>query len=150
MRPLKCISSALLCRAAFCVAWVVCIGCGESGPPLYSVKGQVVYKDDGSPFRGGTSIKFESKEPPYVRASGQLDNDGRFELATEQRSGTGAMEGPHRVSVSYITPDGSYIQDKLATQINPKYFEFSTSGLEVDIKPEQENDLKIELERARK
>jgi hypothetical protein len=116
---------------------------------LYSVKGQVVYKDDGSPFKGGTSIKFESKEPPYIRAASGLDDEGRFELATEQRSGTGAMAGMHRVSISYITPDGAYIQDKLAKQIDPKYFEFSTSGIEVDIKPDQPNEFKIELERPK-
>jgi hypothetical protein len=117
---------------------------------LYSVKGQVVYKDDGSPFQEGTAIVFESKDPPYIRSRSQLDGEGRFELATERRSGTGAMAGKHRVSISYITPDGAYIQNELAKKIDKKYFEFSTSGIEVDIQPNQANDFKIELDRANK
>jgi hypothetical protein len=150
MSELKQTSARSLCGIAVLVLGAWCAGCGESGPTLYPVKGQVVYKDNGAPFKGGTSVKFESKEPPYVRAASALDAEGRFELATEQRSGTGAMAGPHRVSISYITPDGAYIQDQLSKQIDPKYFEFSTSGLEVDIKPDQPNDFKIELERAKK
>lgn len=141
--------SRLACRSAIFVL-ALWVGCGESGPPLYPVQGQVVYKDDGSPFRGATAVVFESRDPPYTRASSELDSDGKFVLATERRAGTGAMEGKHRVSISYITSAGAYVQETLAKQIDKKYFEFSTSGLEVDIKPNQPNEIKIELARPGK
>ena len=60
------------------------------------------------------------------------------------------MEGPHRVSISYLTIGGDDVQTKLSTVIDPKYFEFRTSGIEVDIKSNQPNEFKIELERAKK
>jgi hypothetical protein len=116
---------------------------------LYSVKGQVVYKDTGEPFSEGTPIVFESKQPPYHRAMGDLDAQGRFELATEQRAGTGAMAGPHRVSISYVSVEGGDMRAKLSKLIDEKYFEFRTSGIEVDIKPDQPNEFKIELERPK-
>jgi hypothetical protein len=108
-----------------------------------------VFKDNGEPFTAATAVVFESKAPPYHRARGELDEQGRFLLQTEQREGEGAMEGPHRVSISYQTISGLDLQERLSRVINPKYFEFSTSGLEVDIKPDQPNEFKIELERAR-
>jgi hypothetical protein len=122
-------------------------GC-SSEPPLYPVTGQVVFKDDGRPFAGGTAVVFESKSPPYHRARGDLDKEGRFELKTEQRGDDpGAMEGPHRVSISYISSSGNDIKQQLSKLIHPRYFEFQTSGIECDIKPGQPNDFKIELER---
>lgn len=136
-----------LCSAC-CVIITCCSGC-SSEPPLYPVKGQVVFKDNGQPFTAGTAIVFEAKAAPYQRARGELDDEGRFVLSTEQREGEGAMEGPHRVSISYQTIGGLDLQEKLSKVIDPKYFEFRTSGLEVDIKPGQENEFKIELDRAK-
>jgi hypothetical protein len=140
------------CQQSFVyVVWLVALGlasgCSE-GPPLYSVKGQVVHRSDGSPFNT-TSIVFESTKPPYSRAYGELDEQGRFELSTENRGGYGAMEGPHRVQISYVDTNGVDLRPQLSKLIDPKYFEFRTSGIEVDIKPDQPNEFKIELERAK-
>jgi hypothetical protein len=133
---------------AMLVMPALCGGCNTE-PPLHSVKGQVVFKDDGKPFTAGTAIVFESKEPPYHRARGELDGEGRFVLQTEQREGEGAMEGVHRVSISYQTISGQDLQNQLSKVIDPKYFEFRTSGIEVDIKPDQPNEFKIELDRPK-
>lgn len=142
-------NSWLRANSVLVLVLAVCEGC-NSKPPLFPVKGQVVYKDNGEPFKGATAVVLESVNPPYTRARSELDGEGKFELATEQREGVGALAGKHRVSISYITRDGAYVQDKLAKQLNTKYFEFSTSGIEVEIQPGQSNDLKIEIDRAGK
>jgi hypothetical protein len=127
---------------------VAVAGCSE-GPPLYAVKGRVVYKDTKEPFQVGTSIVFESGAPPYQRASSPINDQGEFELSTENRSGHGVMEGKHRVQISYLSNDGADLRPQLSKLIDPKYFEFRSSGIEVDIKPDAVNDFTIELERPK-
>ena len=134
----------LLTVAALAI-WVA--GC-DSRVPTYPVKGQVVFKDDGKPFTGATVIWFESKSPPYTRSAGVLDGQGNFVLSTD-RDGNGAMEGPHRVRISSETVEGQSLITQLSKVIDPRFFEYGTSGVEVDIKPDAENVLKIEVEKSK-
>jgi hypothetical protein len=117
--------------------------------PTYKVRGQVVYADDGQPVPGGVTVVFESVEPPYRRASGDLDAEGRFELSTT-RQGDGAMEGKQRIRftapVSHVQPDPNVAVAKV---MDSKFCDFATSGITVDIKPDDNNTSIIKVERPR-
>ena len=129
---------------------VVSWGC-SSKEPTYPVKGKVVYQDDGSPAASGVSIVFESTKEPYPRATGEIQPDGSFVLSTD-RPDNGAIQGPHRISITTIATDGTGtdLSVQMSKKIDPKYFEFRTSGLTADIKPNDTNDIVVKVERPKK
>lgn len=127
----------------------LCIGCNTK-EPTYSVKGKVVYKDDGSPAGSGVAVVFESTKKPYTRASGEIQPDGSFILTTD-RPDNGAMQGEHRISILPMAMNGSgdNLTPQMSQKIDPKYFEFRTSGLTADIKPNDTNDIVVKVERPK-
>ena len=127
----------------------VFVGC-SSKEPTYPVKGKVVYKDDGSPAGQGVAVMFESTKKPFTRAIGEIQPDGSFVLTTD-RPDNGAMQGEHRVSISPYATDGSgsNLTAQMSQKIDPKYFEFRTSGLTADIKPNDSNDIVVKVERPK-
>jgi len=118
--------------------------------PTYPVTGKVVFKDDGQPAAAGVSVVFESTKEPYPRAMGAIGPDGSFTLATD-RPDNGAIQGEHRVCIQPTSADGSGMsqQARLSKEIDPKYFEFRTSGLKFDIKPSGKNEFVIKVERPK-
>jgi len=125
------------------------IGC-DNREPTYPVSGKVVYKDDGAPAGAGVSVVFESTKEPYQRAAGVIGSDGTFVLSTD-RPDNGAIQGEHRVCISPMAADGSgsNLTPQLSKKIDPKYFEFRTSGLKRDIKRNTKNEFVIEVERPK-
>jgi hypothetical protein len=119
--------------------------------PTYPVTGKVVFKDNGAPACTGVSVVFESTKPPYTRSMGAIGPDGNFVLSTD-RPDNGAMQGEHRVSILPFAADGSgaNLTPKISKEIDPKYLEFSSSGLVYTIQPQGVNNFTIELERASK
>jgi hypothetical protein len=107
----------------------------------------VVYQDDGSPVPGGVVIWFESTRPPYERASGVVDRDGKFYLSSV-RDGSGALRGEHRVrfepQLPYAEPNAAAA---LAKVMHPRFLEFRTSGLVRAVSAPGDNDAVIEVER---
>ena len=133
-----------------CVALgALCVGC-NSKEPTYPVKGKVVYQDDGSPAGAGAAVMFESTKKPYARALGEIKADGTFVLSTD-RPDNGTMQGEHRVSISPRAMDGSGndLTAQLSRKIDPKFFEFRTSGLTADIKPNDTNVIVVKVERPK-
>jgi len=122
-------------------------GCGPERVPTFPVKGKVVFKGTDEPAAKGAKIWFESTKPPdFLRSMSDIADDGTFVLSTD-RAGNGAMEGEHRIRIDPTNGSGMNIEAELAKNIDRKYFEFRTSGVTVEIKPNEAHDFKIELDR---
>jgi hypothetical protein len=119
-------------------------GCNRA-KKKYPVQGRVVYKGDGQPVPAGLVIWLESTTPPYQRSWAEIEKDGKFVLSTDME-GAGSIQGEHRVRFAPgLTAIGNPVE--LLGKVMPKrYFEYGTSGLKVDIKPQQ-NDLIVEVDR---
>jgi len=142
--PCRC-AFGLFLLAAVCAAYTS--GCGPTREPTYPVKGKVVFKGTDEPAAKGAKIWFESTKPPdFLRSMSDIGDDGTFVLSTD-REGNGAMEGEHRVRIDPTNGSGMNIEAELAKTIDRKYFEFRTSGVTVEIKPNEAHDFKIELDR---
>jgi hypothetical protein len=131
------------------LAWIpglvllFCIGCSER---TYPVTGKVVYKDTKAPIPGGLAIWFESTKPPeYIRSSGVINDDGTFSLSAAEFD-TGALAGEHRVRFTPLLMGESSV-NAVAAVMHPRYHDFDTSGLSVEVKSGQENNFVIEVER---
>lgn len=110
-------------------------GCGESGPEIVPVSGQVTI--DGEPLtRGNIQVIPQG----YRAASGKIGPDGRFTLTT-YKAGDGVVRGTHQVAISShenITPS----QQKWYA---PKtYLDPTKSGLEITIS-EPTSELQVPL-----
>lgn len=123
-------------------------GC-KSEVPTYPVQGKVIFKETGQEMTAPAMIWFESTKPPYTRAMGLIEK-GQFYLSTN-RDGSGAMEGEHRVRIDAAVPnaDPGAVQ-RLAKVIDPRYFEFQTSGLKETINPGAENNFTIEVTKPKR
>ena len=122
------------------------IGCEQSGPVVYPVRGVVVYPN-GSPFQGG-SVEFEALEGEWKghNARGAIQDDGSFILTTEKQ-GDGAVGGRQRAIIREPYPSRINTPDSKALprrSIHTKYSNYHTSGLEFTI-VEGENELRIEV-----
>ena len=104
-------------------------GCG--GGSLHPVEGSVTFTD-GSPVTGG-SVVFSSVDlQPPVSAQGGIGRDGTFRLGT-QRPGDGAPAGKYRAVVSEPLPID--LDNPPPPSIHPRFRDFSTSGLELEVVP---------------
>jgi hypothetical protein len=112
-------------------------GC-DSGPTTHSVKGKVVVKGSTETPAGGT-VLFQSVENPEIQASGYIEEDGTFELYSNQGK-AGLPAGEYRVLVQ--SPELEASQRRI---VDNKYRSYETSGLTRTIDP-GENDFTIELE----
>ena len=124
------------------------IGCG--GNKVCRVEGMVVYPD-GTP---ATDLKnylvtFEwidqqaTSDQPGVSASGTVKADGTFTVGTYEVS-DGAVPGKHRVALTpYVPASDEVVVEEI---IDPKFYAFDTSGLEVAITPGT-NDVKLTVTR---
>jgi len=72
------------------------MGCGESGPDLYEVKGKLVFSD-GSPVAGVT-VQFLPTESGMPESTGLTGSDGSFTL-TSRGGQKGAVKGKHKVVI---------------------------------------------------
>ncbi len=137
------------------LALLISIGCGESGPELVPVSGQVTV--DGEPVESGTVTFYPSSGRP---ATGELGPGGRYRLTT-YNSGDGAVPGHHVVTIYaqdvhgsapklqnwsdelsyYDTPRDSseaLLQAAETVWLVPeKYSDRSTSGLTADVNAAQ-------------
>lgn len=117
---------------------------GCSSQKFYPVRGQIVFPD-GKPVTGleGGSVIFEgtAADGKSFSAAGAIGADGRFELTTE-RPGDGAVAGKNRVMIQpqIVAPDKPPRRVILAT-----YDSVTTSGIEIEVKPES-NDVRITVE----
>ena len=119
---------------------VLCLtGCGDGSPRTYTVKGKVVYRGSQQPVTVGT-VLFESTSTPKVQASGEIQPDGTFELASDLGK-PGTVAGEHRV---LIQPP--ILETGQKPIVKRQYTSFSASKLTATVKPNNSNNLTIEVE----
>lgn len=129
------------CRSMLLVTLLT--GCGtNSGELLVPVEGRVLI--DGEPMQSGSVIT----TPAEGRgARGTIGEDGHF-LLTTRDAGKGAVVGVHRVAV--VAYDHAEALNKNpeaeVTLIVPaRYTSPETSGLTIDVKPNETNNFTLEL-----
>lgn len=126
-----------LSEIAFCLVAIAIAGCGGS---LQPVRGKVTLPN-GQPAANSQVVFDGPIGGKAISARGDVQADGSFELSTAQ-PGDGVPVGKYRVQVN--PPP---IVDAEAAQrlpFNAKFADFSTSGLEFEVKPGG-NDFSIQL-----
>jgi hypothetical protein len=137
------------CTAAWItVTCAALCGCRDDGRlPTYEVTGKVVFSD-GGPLPGGWII-FESPEHKKA-ARGVVETDGTFRLGTYEQE-DGAVAGRQLVAITPASPQGIDPDKSTAPPvIDPKYSHMDTSGVEVEVLPDGENEFTITVERPRR
>jgi hypothetical protein len=92
----------------------------------------------------------ESKDAqPPLTARGEIQSDGTFALGTH-RPGDGLLPGHYRVLVA-PKYDANAV-DKPARQppFDPRYADFTTSGLELEVKTSGPNELPITVTKTKR
>jgi hypothetical protein len=116
-------------------------GCGSRQLPVAPAKGQVFYR--GRPLEFGAVMFQPGIGPP---ARGVIQPDGRFQLST-YGANDGAVIGPHQVRITCFEsqrPAGGVPTRTKAeagvgkSLIPPKYTNFDSSGLRVEVKTANE------------
>ena len=115
-------------------------GCGTDRLPVAPVEGKIVYQ--GKPLEFG-GVMFQAPSGPPAR--GRIGSDGTFRLST-YGDGDGAVIGKHRVRITCFEtqrpgapPPSKDEEPGLGESLIPrKYAGFHTSGLEVEVKPDNE------------
>jgi hypothetical protein len=106
---------------------------------MYPVKGQVLLAD-GKPLQMGRVVFFRNEVPP-IALSGDIQPDGRFELASTAL-GNGAPAGNYRVKIDpNSVPDLGARPSAKIPRIPRKYTEEDGVGLAVTVKAES-NELR--------
>ncbi len=116
----------------------IIVGCAEEGVKTYPVKGKLTYKG-GAPLTSG-NVMFESLSKPTVVASGELQPDGSFEMASDLGK-PGTVVGEHRVMILPPLPE---FGEK--AKVSNKYASFETSGLKATV-TESENIVNLEIDK---
>lgn len=125
------------CSRCVCLALLLAaIGCGSRQPErvkVYPARGSVFFK--GQPAAGAI-VRVHGIEGIIPR--GIVQSDGTFALTTYE-AGDGVPAGRYRASVYWR---GGHEEGQEGPSLIPeRYSRPETSGLEIEIKPEAQNDL---------
>ncbi|MEX2168416.1 MAG: carboxypeptidase regulatory-like domain-containing protein [Pirellulales bacterium] len=123
-------------------AMLLSVGCGRPSHQLDTapVSGKVTL--DGQPLPSGYVVVTTTKGR---MASGKIRSDGTFDLTT-YNEGDGAQVGSHPVVVNELPPDEfSPVPKEQRVPIPARYQSAGTSGLMVEVKPDEENYLELRL-----
>jgi hypothetical protein len=136
--------SPTLCRLALVLSCAAILGATacrrDNTPRTWPVRGKVVYKKLGQPVPAGTAL-FESVGTPRVQASGEIQPDGTFELASDLGK-PGTVAGEHRVLIQ--PPFAETGQKPLVAR---RYASYATSGLKTTVNAGSVNEVTLEVER---
>lgn len=118
------------------------IGCGKPAYQLETAQVRGTVTLDGRPLPSGYVVVLTTRGR---MASGKLRPDGTFELTT-YKEGDGAQVGTHPVVVNEVPPDElSSIPTQNRVPIPARYATAGTSGLQVIVKPGEDNVLDLNL-----
>lgn len=121
---------------------LLAFGCGVKQLPTVPIEGKVFYQ--GKPLASGLVVLQPDVGPV---AQGHIESNGVFRLSSYGKN-DGAIVGKHRVRIvcreaPVLKPGAEAMPGKLL--IPPKYADFSTSGLTVEVKPSNNEPLRFEL-----
>ena len=132
-------------------------GCGPSGPVVCSVKGTVVY--DGKPLPGGRIVF--TNDAQTEEGVGDLTIDGAFDIARVPAGAVKAvvrndhvksMLSPQIAAMinkkggAAVAPDPK-VQGNKFVPIPGRYGDSASSGLSFTLKPNQMNEVTVELKK---
>lgn len=133
----------VICVVVLLAAAVVSLGCGKDKRNIVPLTGKVTF--DGKPLQfGAVTILHDHGQP----ATAVIQPDGTFTMAT-LGEGDGAVVGKWRVRVvCYENQDpskteGAVMLGKLL--IPERYTDIETSGLTVEVRPDRNEPLVINL-----
>ena len=130
-------------------------GCGGS-ETLHAVNGKVT--SGGQSVTGGI-VNFipDAANKSGKSATGMIDSDGSYTVATEGKKG--AMAGKYKVTISTMLPPGADVPEasggikpgtgtsgapKPAVAVNPKYLSPTSSTITIDVPSTAGYDLKLD------
>jgi hypothetical protein len=111
-------------------------GCGP--PKFYPVRGQVLLFGVGLLTDG--EVRFQPVSKPDLIATGRIQKDGRFSLATPSH-GEGALEGTCKAAIVVEPRQGKPVVDE-------RFADFDTSDLQFTVTARSENYFIIEVRPA--
>jgi len=121
-------------------AAVALVGCGKSYPDYYPVTGKVYYRD--KPLTTGVIMFQPPSGPP---ATGQIEPDGTFTLTTHGRA-EGALPGRNQVRITAREINADAAEMALGKHLIPeRYSQFSTSGLNAEVKADVNEPFEFRL-----
>ena len=133
-----------LLRIALCclAAWLGLAGCRPAGEQLAPVKGKVLYR--GQPLQGGTIVFIpdSSRGTHGNLAVADIQPDGTFTLKTDDVFG--AVPGHHRVTVSWVRPQGPGYPPLSILPV--KYRDPQQSGVICEVLANKTNSIDVELQ----
>ena len=141
---------ALFCFWPICFLFATLVGCGLGGTASYPVSGKVVFTD-GSPLTTGGRVIFESADEGGTthHAMGIIAADGSFEI--KMPNADGVLPGKYRCKLRGTADTSrSSVENRMPAiaRIHPRFEQYSTSGLEFEVKPEK-NFFEIQVEPPR-
>lgn len=110
------------------------LGCGTGGPKTYPIQGNVTLQGSEVALLAGSHVEAALLSDPTLRASGVIEPDGTFRLETRHAGAVvpGAREGKYSVRI-VLSDDDRNILKQAARAVAPRFFDFKTSGLTLDV-----------------
>ena len=126
-------------RLLLLMAMAATTGCGRSGPKVVPVEGKITLAGGEWPNKG--SLYFTPVEAaagfPMRPGTGEFGLDGKFTV-TSFRRGDGLIPGRYRVGIEcWASPSVMGSKTPAESAVPREYRSPETSGLEVEIKPDQ-------------
>jgi hypothetical protein len=135
-------------RGSVLAAVLACLsGCGGDRP--FTVRGHLVYEDDGQPVKelAGSSVTFTSEEL-HKSATGNIDQDGNFQLGSLTQN-DGAFPGKYKVSLAQPHPKPERGQFAKPV-VDLSYEDPNKSNLEAIVEANNKNEFTFKLKRIAK
>jgi hypothetical protein len=127
-----------VCCLLFAMAAIVGAGCDRPGTaPTAPARGKLLH--NGKPATSARVIFTPESGRPAV---GTTDEEGNFVLSTFETD-DGAVVGEHTVTVSDL--ERNWNQDPSTSRFPAPYERADTTPLEVEVKPEAENDFTFDM-----
>ena len=123
---------------------LVAAGCGDSGPPVYPVKGKVVFKGKGNMRQlVGGMVRFQATSDPKLTPVGEIEDGGVFTLGTvmDTKGRPGVPAGTYKARVEPRRFDG---EEPARGAIHPKYQDFDQSKLSFTVPVSGEIVIEVE------
>lgn len=139
MRPIAVAGRWSMLGLAVCLA----AGCGGA-PATHPVKGTILFDRGDVRLLAGGSLICQNQQDPLIQATGDIAEDGSFELQTNWKGKVlpGAVAGDYRAWITLPTEDGSEQHHFRKIGIDPLFLA-GTSPLVIRVPAEQEVVLNV-------